>query len=103
MRTPPSTSGTPTRNACASTPNPTRSSDTIERVRKIDEPVEGQPGDCRLGTRSVEQRPRATPDENGDHAGGRSRDDVVVHAVTDVGDPRRADSRHLGHAVEEER
>src|SRR5947199_9723875 len=79
--TPPSTSGTPGSRACASTPVPIRSSDT-EHLRKLVEALDAQGGRRRL----VQVSPRPAADVHGDHAGGERRRNVVVDAVSDVGD-----------------
>src|SRR5215210_960602 len=94
--TPPSTSGVPDANPCASTPIPTRRSDT-EQLRNLSEGGSAQ----RLGRRLVEVPPRAPAQVDGHHPGRQRRHDVVVDAVADVCDLARIDAG-LGHDSLEE-
>jgi hypothetical protein len=68
IRTPPSTSGTPSASACASKPVPTRYSDTIERLRQLGERADGDGADGRLDSRM-----RAPADADGAQAGRERR------------------------------
>src|SRR5262245_2320430 len=97
-RIPPSTSGMPSANACASTPSPMRRSDTeggLELVQRLD------PDRLRGGL--VQIAPRAAADVHGRHPGGDRRLDVVVDAVADVGDLRWAELDGLCQTPEERR
>src|SRR5579862_6312907 len=81
IRTPPSTSGTPSSSACASKPVPTRYSDKVEGLRQL---VERADRDRAL--RRIDPGVRAAPDADRLQPGGPRRKHVVVHAVADVED-----------------
>src|SRR5205807_7028037 len=97
IRTPPSTSGTPSSSACASTPMPTRYSGIRERLRQLAQRVDAQ----RARRRLAQEAPRAATYVDGDHPCGERGLDVVVDAIADVRELRRLASGLVGYAREE--
>ncbi len=96
MRTPPSTSGTPSlervrvdADADAEAHGSTAGSSSSERMR------------IAPARRLLEVTPRAAADVHADHAGGERRADVVVRAVAHVRDPRSRDTRQVDDPLEE--
>src|SRR5438874_2124395 len=98
IRTPPSTSGTPSSRACASKPVPTRYSDTAKRLRQLAERADR---DDALGR--LDSGVRAPPDADCPQACSPRRDDVVVHPVADIEDLFRGHTGLLHHVDEEAR
>src|SRR5438445_10275856 len=78
IRTPPSTSGTPSSSACASKPVPTRYSDTRESLRQLVERA-----DRHGPVRRLDVRMRAPTDTDGTQTGRQRGYDVVVDPVAD--------------------
>src|SRR3954452_639242 len=93
--TPPSTSCFSSLNACASTPMPTRSSDTGEHRGQLVERRDLRPGPA------LQVAPRAAAYMHGEHPGRRSGPYVVVEPVADVGDLGRRPRRGLDQPAEE--
>src|SRR5205823_3648136 len=98
IRTPPSTSGTPSSRACASKPVPTRYSDTLERPRQLVERVDR---DCPV--RRLAPGVLAAADAHRMQAGCKRRHDVVVHPVADIEDLLRRNACLVHHVCEEAR
>src|SRR5919202_4128732 len=95
IATPPSTSGTPSAKAWASTPIPIRISDTAERLRQLVERADAQ------GADALQIRPWAAPNLNRDEPRRARRQDVVVEPVADVRDLVRRGAARLDDADEE--